>query len=172
MLKASLIKKLFGALNEELSKKNILGEIGICGGAVMCLVFQARNGTKDVDGIFEPAMEMRQASQRVAKKFGLPEGWLNDASKAFFLSDPPKENVLELSHLRVWAPKADYMLAMKGISARFDSHDRDDLQFLLSHLKLKSAEEAFDIISKYYPRSQIPAKTQFLIEELMEKKQR
>lgn len=37
MLDIALIKKLFLALNEELSKVNCVGEVGICGGAVMCL---------------------------------------------------------------------------------------------------------------------------------------
>lgn len=168
MLDWPLIKKLFQALNEELAKINVQGEIGLCGGAVMCLVFQARKATKDIDGIFEPTREMRKASARVAKKFGLDEHWLNDAAKGYFLSDPPRNDVMELSHLRVWAPTADYMLAMKCVSARFDSHDKDDVVFLIQHLKLKTTAEVLRVIEKYYPRSKIPSKTQFLIEELME----
>ncbi len=168
MLDKEEIKKLLKALNQELQKMKIKGEIGLCGGAVMCLVFQTRQATKDVDAIFEPSSEIRKASEKVAKLFGLNPDWLNDAAKAFFEVDPPKEKVLELSHLRVWAPQADYMLAMKCISARFDTFDRDDVQFLIRYLKLKSAEEVFRIIEKYYPHRQIPAKTQFLVEELLE----
>lgn len=168
MLDVALIKKLFRALNEELSKMGCVGEIGICGGAVMCLVYQSRKATKDIDGIFEPTAEIRNAGKRVAKKFGLDENWLNDAAKAYFHIDPPREDVLELSHLRVWAPRADYMLAMKCISARFDTHDREDVQFLLDYLKLKTPTDVFDIVGKYYPKSRIPAKTQFLIEELLQ----
>jgi hypothetical protein len=76
--------------------------------------------------------------------------------------------VLSFSHLRVWAPTADYMLAMKCISARFDSLDRDDVAFLVRYLKLGTPEEVFDIVQRYYPRQQIPAKTQFLVEELID----
>jgi hypothetical protein len=167
MLDVSLIKKLFRSLNEELRSLDVKGEIGLCGGAVMCLVFQARKATKDIDGIFEPTSEIRKASQKVAKKFGLGPNWLNDAAKAYFHIDPPREDVMELSHLRIWAPKADYMLAMKCISARFDTHDRDDVEFLLKYLKLTQTKEVFRLIEKYYPRHQIPAKTKFLIEELL-----
>ena len=166
MLDIKLIHRLFTALNEELAKKNVIGEIGLCGGAVMCLVFQARNATKDIDAIFEPTEEMRRAGKKVAKQFGLASDWLNDAAKAYFHGTPPKQNILELSHLRVWAPHADYMLAMKCISARFDTHDQDDVRFLLQHLGLTKPEQVFALIEKYYPHQRIPAKTQFLIEEL------
>ncbi|MFC1521700.1 hypothetical protein ACFL6Y_04755 [Elusimicrobiota bacterium] len=168
MLTAELILKLFKALNEDLASVNITGEIGICGGAVMCLVFKARASTKDIDAIFAPTQEIRKASLNVAKKFGLADDWLNDAVKGFFLSDPPRENVLELSNLRIWAPKADYLLAMKCISARADTHDKEDIIFLLKHLKLSKPQEVFSIIIKYYPKSRIPSKTQFLIEELLD----
>lgn len=168
MLSVSNIKKLFRALNDELKKSDVIGEIGICGGAVMCLVFQAREATKDIDGIFKPVKEIREAAKRVAHQNSLPEDWLNDAAKAYFHIDPPKESVLEFSHLRVWAPRADYMLAMKATSARFDSKDKDDVIFLIKYLNLKNAKGVFTILEKYYPRSQIPAKTQFFIEELFE----
>jgi len=170
MLNIPTIKKLFRALNDELSKMDVIGEIGICGGAVMCLVYQARKATKDVDGIFEPTGEIRKAAKRVAKKFGISGDWLNDAAKSYFHVDPPRESVLEFSHLRVWAPRADYMLAMKCVSARFDTRDKDDIVFLLDYLNLKKTEDVFEIIEKYYPKSQIPSKTQFLIEEIFEKR--
>lgn len=169
MLDIATIKKLFKALNVELSKKGVIGEIGICGGAVMCLVFNARKATKDVDAIFEPVKEIRTASKAVARKFGLEDGWLNDAAKGFFHADPPREDVLNLSHLRVWAPSAEYMLAMKCVSARFDTLDGDDTRFLISYLKLKRPEEVFKLIAKFYPHDKIPAKTEFWIEEIMEK---
>lgn len=167
MLDRALILRLLKALNGELRKIGVLGEIGMCGGAVMCLVFQSRQATQDVDAIFEPTKELREAAKRVALRHDLPPDWLNDAAKAYFHADLPREDVLNLSHLRVWAPRADYMLAMKCISARFDSHDRDDVLFLIRYLGLKRPEAVFKIIEKYYPRRLVPAKTRFLVEELL-----
>ena len=167
MLDIALLKKLLRALNEELAKKKVVGEIGICGGAVMCLVFRARNATKDVDAVFEPTEEIRKAAAKVSKRFGLPANWLNDAAKAYFHVDPPKEEVLQLSNLRVWAPRAEYMLAMKCLSARFDSHDRDDVEFLIRYLELRKPEDVFLIVEKYYPHSQVPPKTRFMVEEIL-----
>lgn len=167
MLNASAILKLFEELNTELASLGVKGEIGICGGAVMCLVFQARESTKDVDAIFCPTREIREASRTVAARMGLPEDWLNDAAKGYFLTAPPVREVVELSNLRVWAPQAEYMLAMKCVSARFDSHDLDDAKFLLDHLGVKTVDQACRIIEQYYPRKVIPPKTQYLLEELL-----
>lgn len=59
------------------------------------------------------------------------------------------------------------MLAMKCISARWDSSDRDDVVFLIKLLKLTQPREVFEIIEDYYPNNRIPPKTQFLIEEVL-----
>ncbi len=167
MLDRAQILRLLRSLNGELRKKSVIGEIGMCGGSVMCLVFQARKATRDVDAIFYPTKQLREAAKVVAARYDLPSDWLNDAAKAYFHVDPPREEVLSLSHLRVWAPRADYMLAMKCISARFDSHDRDDVLFLIRYLKLDKPEAVFKIIERYYPSRLIPAKAKFLVEELL-----
>jgi hypothetical protein len=60
------------------------------------------------------------------------------------------------------------MLAMKCISARWDTADRDDVIFLIKYLKIIDAESVLAIIQDYYPRAQIPAKTQFFLEEVFE----
>ncbi len=169
MLDTQTMKKLFQALNRELKEKDVIGEIGLCGGAVMCLVFNARAATKDIDAIFKPTREIREACRKVAEDFGLPEDWLNDAAKGFFLTDPPKQNVLSFSHLRIWAPTAEYMLAMKCVSARYDTFDREDVVFLIHHLELSSYQEVSKTILKFYPNEMIPPKTRFLIEEIFDR---
>jgi hypothetical protein len=134
----------------------------------MCLAFNARAATKDVDGIFEPSAEIRRAASAVAKQLSLPPDWLNDAVKGFLSPLLTKKILFELSHLSIWTPEADYMLAMKCLSARFDSSDGDDIRFLTHYLKLTNAEAVFEIIEKYYPRFQISSKTQFFVEEMFD----
>jgi hypothetical protein len=75
--------------------------------------------------------------------------------------------VLDLPNLRVYAPKAGYLLAMKCVAARFDTHDRGDAEFLIKHLGLTRPQEVFAIVEKYYPRREIPPKARFLVEELL-----
>ena len=66
----------------------------------MCLVFKTRCSTKDVDGIFAPATEMRKAIAHVGRKQHIEEDWLNDAVKGFFTNELPKQEVINHSHLR------------------------------------------------------------------------
>ena len=167
MLSATRIRELFGALDQELARRSVVGEIGLLGGAAMCLVFQAREATRDVDAIFAPTREIREAARAVARAHGLPEDWLNDVAKGFVLSSPPRMQVLDLPHLRVWAPTAEYLLAMKCVAARYDTHDADDVAFLIRWLGLVSPDEVFERITRYYPRERVPAKTRFLVEELL-----
>ena len=168
MLHREQILRLFEALNEALHQRGETGEIGIVGGAVMCVVYNARMATRDVDAIFEPSAVIRKLAIQLAEEHNLAPDWLNDAVKAYVQGDFARQEVLELSNLRVWAPEARYMLAMKCISARWDTHDKGDVIFLIRELGLEQAEQVFDLIEEYYPRRGVPPKTQFLIEELFE----
>jgi hypothetical protein len=163
------ILQAFHKLNDELEREGVRGEVGVVGGAAMVLAFNARLATKDVDAIFEPSTKVREAAGRVSAALALPPDWLNDAAKGYMPPGAePRGMVLELSHLSVWVPPAEYLLAMKAISARFDTNDAADLKTLIAHLKIKSVAAVFEVIEDYYPRNQIPAKTQFFLEELFE----
>lgn len=168
MLSRSEIIDLLSKVNQHLNQRGEHGEIGLVGGAVMCLVYNARNATKDVDAIFEPVAVLREIVSEIASKENLAPDWLNDAAKGFIQPGFVRQEVLHLSNLLVWAPEPKYMLAMKCISARWDTSDRDDVIFLIKFLKICSAQEVLDLIEGYYPKNRIPAKTQFFIEELFE----
>ena len=82
---------------------------------------------------------------------------------------PHQQRILfDLSNLKIFVPEADYLLAMKAISARSNTLDAADVRFLIDLLQIKSADAVLDIVEKYYPRQQIKPATQFFIEELFE----
>ena len=166
MLREEIIKYL-NILNEKLQQRNVKGEICLYGGAVMCLVFDARPSTKDVDAIFHPSEIIRQAAREISNDYELADDWLNDGVKGF-LVDHPKKVFLNLSHLVVMVADSEYMLAMKSLSARIDGTDSKDLEFLIKKLNIKSTEEVFKIIEKYYPRRIIRPATQFFLEEIFD----
>ena len=70
--------------------------------------------------------------------------------------------------LKVYSPEPDYLLAMKTLAARVESTDKQDIVFLIDLLDLKTPDDVFAILEKYYPRRKIKPATQFFIEELFE----
>lgn len=163
---ADEIRSYLGELARELARENIQGEICLYGGAVLCLAFQARPSTKDVDEVFEPSRRVRDAAGVVARRHDLPDDWLNDAVKGYVV--PHRKVVLyELPGLRVFVPDAEYLLAMKCLAARVDASDRDDVIFLIRHLGLKRVEQVLAIIQQYYPQERVKPATRFFVEEVL-----
>jgi hypothetical protein len=163
------ILRAFHALNEELASEGIKAEVGVVGGAAMVLAFNARESTRDVDAVFDPPGKVRAAAGRVAAQQQLPPDWLDDAAKGYMPADTqPRTIQLDLPHLVVWTPPPQYLLAMKAMAARFDSNDAADLRTLIRHLRLGRVEDVLEVVADYYPRNQIPPKTQFFLEELFE----
>lgn len=161
---AEEITKYLTELNDELCLMDIKGEISLYGGAVMCLAFKSRPATRDVDAIFEPVKEIRNASHRIAERHNLVLDWLNLAVKMFVV-DHPRQVLFDLSNLIVTVPEADYLLAMKMLALRPDTEDENDAEFLIRRLSLKSPHEVLDIIANYYPKKEVKPKTVFWLNE-------
>jgi hypothetical protein len=169
MLTTQRIRELFVSLNQELVRGQVRGEAYLAGGAVMCLVFQARPATRDIDAMLVPAAEMRAAAHLVAAKEGLPDDWLNDAVKGFFSERGSFEVFEELSNLRIYVPHPGYLLAMKCLALRLGEEFQDlgDVSVLVRELGLRSVAEAESILGQYYDLARYPAKTRYVLEELM-----
>lgn len=156
------------ALNEGLRKEDAKAELCLVGGAVMCLVFDARQQTKDVDAIFHPKAKVYEIAKRVAEDRDLPEDWLNDSAKGYVNRKLESVEVLNFSHLKIFAPSAKYMLAMKCLAARIGTNDEADIEFLIRHLKLREAHEVMSIVGAFYDIKLIQPKTQYMIEEIID----
>jgi hypothetical protein len=163
------IQRLFELLDAELGREDVVGEVYLVGGAVMCLALNARAATRDVDAFFRPARVIRQAAARVAVQVGVPENWLNDAVKGFLGERGEFEPFLERDYLRVFVARPEYLLAMKCVSMRLgeEFQDLDDVRFLLRYLNIESVDAALDTVRRYFDDAQIPPKTRFALEELL-----
>jgi len=163
------LRRLFGLLNEELRRAGTEGELFLVGGAVMCLAYAARPSTQDVDALFRPAREVREAAARVAVQAGIQPDWLNDGVKGFLSERGEFSPFLELDHLRVMVAQPEYLLAMKCLSLRIGAefHDEDDVRYLLRHLDIGSYEQAVVVITRFYPLQRFPPKTLSALGELL-----
>jgi hypothetical protein len=163
------ILRLFELLDAELAGVDAEGELYLVGGAVMCLVLEARSATRDVDALFRPSRVVREAAERVADAADVPRGWLNDAVKAFLSPRGDFDPYLERDHLRVFAARPEYLLAMKCAAMRLGAEfqDLDDVRFLLRYLNIERAEQALEIVTRYFDAEQLPPKTRLALQELL-----
>ena len=170
-LTKSDIIRLFELLDSELAKEDSLGELYLVGGAVMCLVLDARDATRDVDAFFKPAKLVREAAARVAAQANAPSTWLNDAVKGFLSPRGEFASYLERPHLRVYVAEPHYLLAMKCTAMRFgeEFHDLDDVRYLLRHLDISTVDDALAVVGRYFDDSQLHPKTRLALEELLGK---
>lgn len=172
-MKADLDKKtilmVFEKLNTRLKKKGVIGEIYLVGGAVMCLAFQSRPSTKDIDAFFVPKEIVREESKKALVELNLDENSLNDAVKGFMSQSGKFEPYLDLPNLKIFTAHPEYLLAMKCLSMRIgkEFHDEHDVRFLLRYLNLENYNNAVDILKKYYPLESYPQKTLYILEEIL-----
>ncbi|MDD4865737.1 MAG: DUF6036 family nucleotidyltransferase [Mycobacterium sp.] len=158
---------LLTEVGQYLHSRGVRGELFVVGGAAMALAFDARRTTNDVDAVFEPKDVVYEAARHVASTHeGLPETWINDAVKGFLPgNDDNVRVVLDVPGLRVSAPSAEYLLALKVYASR-PARDDDDIEFLAEHLGLTTADQVLDVTERYFRRAQLPPKTQFFIQQI------
>ena len=163
------ILRLLHALNDELQAAGVKGHVQLAGGAVMCLAFDARASTRDVDAIFRPSVEVLDAALRVAAKKRVHDTWLNDAVKGYASDRGSFEPFLELSHLKVFCASAEYMLAMKCLAMRIGEgyHDEEDIRYLLRNLGIRNFEDAEAILGRYYSLGEFPEPAFIALRELL-----
>jgi hypothetical protein len=165
-------RALLELLNDELRLSDTQAEIFLVGGAVMCLAYNARPSTQDVDAVFRPVGVVRKAAARAANRAGVNPDWLNDGVKGFLSAQGEFAPFLELDHLNIMVAQPEYMLAMKCLAMRLGTefHDEEDVRYLLRHLDIRSYDKARAVITKYFPLERFPQKTLYALQELLQPK--
>jgi len=163
------ILRLLHALNDELQAAGVKGHVQMAGGAVMCLAFDARASTRDIDALFKPSVEVLNAALRVASKEDVHDTWLNDAVKGYMSDRGSFAPFLELSNLKVFCATAEYMLAMKCLAMRIGEgyQDEDDVRYLLRNLGIRRYKDAEEILERYYSLEGFQESTLDALRELL-----
>ena len=100
--------------------------------------------------------------------------WLDDGAKVYVSvnHDVRAGDLPQFDGLRITAPTAEYLLAMKCMASRIvyadsDPSDVADIRFLLRHLGIRAPEAAQAVVGRFYPQDSVPARTAYLLEELL-----
>src|SRR5262245_44226056 len=100
------IEKYLEALNGELDRMDVKGHSCLYVVALMCQVYDARPSQKEVDVVFQPSAQTRQAAERVAHAYGLRSDWLIDEVKGFVIGHAHRALFI-FPALKVYVPEPD-----------------------------------------------------------------
>jgi hypothetical protein len=143
---------LLSLMNAKLAERNQYGSVMMCGGAVMSLVYGARNATHDIDGLFEPRKDLLAIAKEIAAERNLNPHWFNDDFRIFNLADKFDVEIYKnFSNLQVEAVNAETMLALKIMAHRPYNQDLSDTKFLINFLKIDDFEQVEEILNRYKP---------------------
>jgi len=163
--RATILKAL-QALGDELTRRDIRGQIFVVGGAAMALAYSTRRVTRDIDAVFEPKSAIYQAAASVAEDLELPDDWLNDAVKGFMPGDDADPRAVPDIHgIEVTTASPRYLLAMKLMAMRVGEDD-EDIEILLHECDLQSTQDALNLLEQIYPNRELTPKTRFFLEEI------
>lgn len=157
-----------GIMNEKLKEKNVSAYVNVYGGAVMCLLFNSRDNTKNIDALFEPESVLKEIAADIAREYKLNRDWFNDEIKLFSPETAQNKLFKSWSNLKIYVPSAEYMFALKCYSARFGkSKDLEDMRFLVKYLGISTFSQAVNIIEKFFDLNQIRGEVrEYLLDEL------
>ena len=165
---ADQIRSLLTELGDRLDKRGITARMFLVDGGAMALAYNVRRSTRDLDAVFEPKSEVYAEACLLAEAMGLPDDWLNDGVKGLLpdLSGIDVGSYFTSPGISVEVASAEYLFAMKAAAAREDI-DGDDLRFLAEHLGLRDAEEAIELVERFYSPHRLKPVSQYLVEDVM-----
>ncbi len=168
LLDRTVIEAVLRRLGERLSRRGVVADLYVFGGAAMALAYDVRRATRDIDALFVPHGVVLEEARAVADEFGLPRWWLNEQASAYVApgGDPRAPRVFDHPGLRVAAASPEHLLAMKVLAAR--PRDADDIRFLVDRLGLTDAGQVMTLCAGVFPDELIPERAERLVQELFE----
>lgn len=161
-------------LGELAQAEGLVLEICLYGGAVFTLVYGSRETTRDVDALVRPAEEGRRLALVVAREQALPEDWLSDHVSQFLAAREEKRRITNQDFgpgLRVSAPTANYLLALKLKAARPRlpgyTGDEADIEFLLRKLRPESLAVVEHIFGRFFPDDVLSDRAREIVERVL-----
>jgi hypothetical protein len=157
-MKSEEIEKYLAELGSELKTRGINKPIRmIIGGAYMVLLANAPRTTNDIDIFWleEDALQrtlnpLRDSVQAIAKRHTLGPDWFNYLTQMLIYDEvivPNGKLWKRFGPLYIYAPPKEYILALKITAGR--EKDIDDCVILLPQTKIKTRQQAQQLLSRY-----------------------
>jgi hypothetical protein len=139
----------------------------IVGGGAIALAYSNDRATRDIDAVFEPKMRVYEVAKTMADEFGLPMDWLNDGVKGLLpdFADTGEQFTTSSEGINIVVPSPEYLFAMKATSARIGIDD-DDLRLLGTLTGIRTAEQAYEVVERFYRRDRVSSKAGFFIQTI------
>ena len=157
--------------------KGMPAELTLIGGASVLINYGFRNMTTDIDALIHAASSMKNAINRVADRYDLPNGWLN---ADFMNTDSYSAKLSQFSvYYRTYSNAvtirtvaAEYLIAMKLRSGRQYKSDLSDVLGVLAEHERRGIPITLDQIHKavadlYGSWNCLPQSSRAFIENVM-----
>lgn len=128
-------------------------EIVLIGGASILINYNFRDVTNDIDALYLPSSEIKEAIIKVSEKFNISTKWLNDDFKTTksYSNKLSEFSTFYKSYnevLTVRTIKDEYLIAMKLVSGRIYKNDISDIVGILYESKKHGQAITFEHINK------------------------
>lgn len=169
VLDAEHVRVLFRELSDRLAVAGVHAQLFVVGGAAMALAYDHGRLTRDVDALFVPTPDVREAAEAIGAAHGLEPDWLNDAVKGFLPGqDEHPVAVFESESLLVQVASPGYLLAMKLHASR-DERDLDDAATLFLRLGYTSAEQGIELLTSTYPVRRLLPRRRYIVKDVAQR---
>lgn len=138
---------------KKLSGKSIPAEIILIGGAAILANYGFRESTYDMDALISASSAMSDAISHVGDEYGLPNGWLNEdfiKTKSY----TPKLRQYSVHYkefgriLEIRTVQAEYLLAMKMVSARDYKNDLSDIIGIIAEHQQRQLPLTWEMVER------------------------
>lgn len=138
---------------KKLSGKGMPAEIILIGGAAILANYGFRESTYDMDALISATSAMRDAISHVGDEYGLPNGWLNEdfvKTKSY----TPKLRQYSVHYkefgriLEIRTIRAEYLLAMKMMSARDYKNDLSDIVGIIAEHQQRQLPLTWEMVDR------------------------
>lgn len=167
-------------LNGELRRAGVGAELCTVGDRVLTVAYTAEPDTRSISALFQPPDRLRAAVDSTVNLAGVAdEAGGADATWLARLARPAPAGgaeadpaaFVELSNLRVYGARPDYVLAVKCASLRLgrDAHTERDILYLLRYLGVGTTSEALAVVGRFFTPRQLPVGLEEVLDRAIER---